>query len=313
MSASPLSSHSPPDAPSAAVQARRAALTLLGSACLFALMALFAREAAGRLPGAQIAFVRFAAESLVVAGLVVSRRIALRVRRANGGWLLARGLCGGLAVLAYFSAIAHLGVGIASLLNYTAPAWAVPLGWVLLGERPRGASLLALAVALAGVMLVLGPGHAAVAGGRWVLVGVASALLSAIAVTAIRAVRRAADDGLPPESSWTVFASFTGIGALATLPAAIAPLGHWVTPSPREWVLLLATALTSIVAQLLMTRALRYVTAPLMGVVHQLTVVLTLVFGVAFYGETLTTTALLGSALTVVGVVAAVAVAQPGA
>ena len=41
------------------------------------------------------------------------------------------------------------------LLFYLMPAWVVLLAWPLLGERPTSASLLRLALALAGVLVVL--------------------------------------------------------------------------------------------------------------------------------------------------------------
>jgi S-adenosylmethionine uptake transporter len=125
---------------------------------------------------------------------------------------------------------------------------------------------------------------------------------SGIAVTSIRAVRRPTTDGTASESSWTVFASFTGLGLLATLPGVVGPFGRWVTPTLLEWALLLGVGSLSIVAQLLMTRALEHVTGATMGIIHQLTVVFTLVCGVLVFGERLGGWALFGSLLTLSGV-----------
>ncbi len=41
------------------------------------------------------------------------------------------------------------------LLFYLMPAWAVLVGWLLLGEKPSGRSLMRLALAMAGVLIVL--------------------------------------------------------------------------------------------------------------------------------------------------------------
>jgi len=133
-------------------------------------------------------------------------------------------------------------------------------------------------------------------------VGVVSAFCSGVAVTSIRAVRRPAVDGSENESSWTVFASFTALGLLATIPGVAGPFGRWVTPHGIEWPLLFAVGSVSVVAQLLMTDALEHVTGATMGIIQQITVVFALVCGVLLLGERPTLPALIGSVLTIAGV-----------
>ena len=96
-----------------------AALIVAGSSLALAAMALLAKEAAGRLPGPEIALVRFLFG--IAACLVVAVTRGLRPRNKSG--LLLRGVLGGSAVLCYFLAIEHLPVGLATLLNYTAPVF----------------------------------------------------------------------------------------------------------------------------------------------------------------------------------------------
>jgi drug/metabolite transporter (DMT)-like permease len=270
---------------------------LLASATLFAMMALCTRLASARIPGAQIALVRFGLGIVVVALMRGAGRVVLRPRHWK--WLGARGLFGGLAVVTYFGAIQHVGVGIATLLNYTAPVWSMLFSWALLGERPRRNAVAALVLTLGGVVLVAGR-SASVAVGFWQFAGVFSAISSGIAVTSIRAVRRPDASGEPGESAWTVFASFTTLGFLATLPFV---LGRWVAPAPHEWLVIVAVAVISIGGQLLMTQALEHITAPVSGIISQLTVVLALGGGLLFFQEQLTTRAVVGSVLTMAGVV----------
>jgi drug/metabolite transporter (DMT)-like permease len=275
---------------------RQAALASMSAAALFATMAMGVRALAVRLPAAQVAAVRFGTGLLVVLALVALGRVRLRPRR--WGWLLVRGLAGGLAVIAYFSCIPHVGVGVATLLNHTGPVWSLSFAWLLLGERPRRQSLMALALTLTGVVLVMG-NAGSLQLGLWQALGVFSAVTSGLAVTSIRAARQAGRDGLPGESSWSVFGSFTGLGLLATLPAMG---GQWVPPTAIEWGLLLFVAFTSIAAQLLMTHALAHVTAVASGIILQLTVVLALAGGVALFGESLSPAEIAGSLLTMAGV-----------
>jgi drug/metabolite transporter (DMT)-like permease len=189
----------------------------------------------------------------------------------------------------------------ATLLNYTAPVWSMLFGWWLLGERPRRSAAVALVLTLLGVSCVVGGSLRALHGGIWALAGAFSAVASGVAVTSIRAVRRRAPDG-SSEGSWTVFASFTGFGLLVTLPGVFGPLGRWVTPSLFDWGVLAGVGVLSVVAQLLMTKALEHVTGATMGIIHQLTVVVSVGCGVLFLGERPTGWSLLGAILTVSGV-----------
>jgi drug/metabolite transporter (DMT)-like permease len=67
-------------------------------------------------------------------------------------WLFA---ASGLTNLGFNWAVTMGDVVRVVLLFYTMPAWSVLLAWWLLGERPKGLALLRLALALAGVALVL--------------------------------------------------------------------------------------------------------------------------------------------------------------
>jgi drug/metabolite transporter (DMT)-like permease len=287
--------------PSASTHAhtRQAVATLIGSAFLFGFMAVAARIGSRHIPGPEMAMFRFLLGVVTVGVVALTGRATLRPRK--WGWLLMRGIFGGTAVFLYFSCIEHVGVGLATLLNYTAPVWTMLLGWWLLGERPRPTAAVALALTLLGVVCVVSGSLRSVNSGMWALAGVFSAMASGVAITSIRAVRRRSVDGAG-ESSWTVFASFTGFGLLVTLPGVFGPLGHWVTPSAWDWGILAGVAVLSVVAQLMMTQALEHATGATMGIIHQLTVVVAMICGVLFLGEHLAGWSLLGAVLTVSGV-----------
>ncbi len=277
---------------------RRASLHLLISATLFGLMALGARLVSARIPGSQMAFVRFA--SGVVTVLIAWSRFGVALQPSRWGWLFVRGTAGGLAVLCYYVSIARIGAGFATLLNYTSPVFSLVFAWVLLGERPRRAAIVALSLTLTGVAMVVGFDN--LNAGAWALVAMASAVLSGVAVTAIRAARQPSADGHPAENAWTVFASFTILGTLATIPSTFGPFGHWVAPTAYEWFVLFFVVLSSIVAQLVMTSALGHVTVVGSGIIHQLTPLIALAGGVLFLGETVSLLAALGCLVTLGGV-----------
>ncbi|RZJ24961.1 MAG: DMT family transporter [Haliea sp.] len=92
---------------------------------------------------------------LVMAVLLLALRpAAWRALIANPGlWLLA--LFTGLTNVGFNWAVTVGDVVRVVLLFYLMPAWSVLVAWVLLGEKPSAGSLLRLALAMTGVMIVL--------------------------------------------------------------------------------------------------------------------------------------------------------------
>ena len=275
-------------------------MTALASSTLFAAVAIVARRVSRTIPGHQVALVRFVTGVIVTLLACVVLRLDLRPRR--WGWLVSRGIFGGAAVLLYFTCIEKIGVGMATLLNYTAPVWSMMFAWFFLRERPGRHAGVALALTLVGVALVTNGRAHAWRIGTWETVGVLSAVLSGMAITSIRATRMQDPGGRPSESSWTVFASFTLFGSLTTLPTVLPPLGAWVAPNALEWVLLGGCSVLSVAAQLLMTSSLGRLTAVGLGIIQQVTVVLTLVGGWLFFREDIGLRGAIGSLLTISGV-----------
>jgi drug/metabolite transporter (DMT)-like permease len=270
---------------------------MVGSAMLFGAMAFAAKLASGRLSGSQVALIRFMTGLIPALVIPRYRRSAFTFTRVD--LLMYRGIFGGLAVLLYFIAIEHINVGVATLLNYTAPLWSGLLSIFFLGERISAKVLIPMPIALAGVFLVVHanarPGDV-VGFGVWELVGALSAVASGAAVTAMRAARQT-------ENSWAVYGSFCLFGSLICAPMAIL---SWQTPLASEWIALGATSLFAIGAQLLLTFSLRWVDAMTVGVISQLAVVVAMLLGVTILHERLSTLAIAGAILTLGGIIGVV-------
>ncbi len=83
------------------------------------------------------------------------------------------------AQLCYYNAVAHLSVGVALLLEYTAPVLVVGYLWATTRRRPTNLTLAGVALAVAGIMLVLdvfAGAHINAAGVGW---GLAAAVCAA--------------------------------------------------------------------------------------------------------------------------------------
>lgn len=266
---------------------------MVASAVMFGAMAFAAKLASARLSGPQVAMVRFAIGLLPALLVPRFRRAALQFNRFD--LLLYRGVFGGLAVLFYFLAIAHINVGVATLLNYSAPIFSGIFSVLLIDEKISPKVLIPVPIALAGIYLVVRanarPGDV-LGFGKWELVGLASAFCSGLAVTAMRAARRG-------ENSWSVYTSFCLLGLFVNAPLAIAT---WQMPRGDEWYSLAATSLLAIGAQLCLTFSLRWLDAMTGGVISQLAVIVSMLLGFLLLGERISGMAALGAALTIGGV-----------
>lgn len=283
---------STPGAAERFVRSAGARTLLFGSGVLFGLSAILAKLATrgpGGMTGPQATTVRFLLGLLFVGILFRLRPGTFRpVRR----WLLvARGFFGGVAALLYFVSISTISPGEATLLNNTFPIWAVIVSFFVLRERPTPHLALALAVASAGVFLVLGGGHARLQLGPGQLIAILSGVFGGAAVTAIRALR--ATDNAP-----TIFFAFS-VGALAvSIPFAG---GAWPTTA-APWIAAGGVGVVSFGAQLLMTQAYGELSVPEAALWQQLTPIASYAWSLTI-GERITGWTVLGVLLGAAGIV----------
>jgi drug/metabolite transporter (DMT)-like permease len=265
---------------------------LFAAAVLFGLLAALTRSTtAGGFSVGQIAAIRFATGAVLTLGLFVARPGTFAPVRY--GLLVARGALGGLAAFLYFVALSRIPAGEATLLNNTFPILATALAFISLHERPTIHLAVGLAIASAGVFLVLGGGTASFSLGWGEMAGIASAILGAGAVTTIRALR--ATDNAP-----TIFFAFCLGGLIVSIPFA---LGPWPTGTWLWGVALGGVGLTSFAAQMLMTHAYGGLTVPEAAIWQQLTPVASYLWALAILDERLAPLAVLGALLGLSGVV----------
>jgi drug/metabolite transporter (DMT)-like permease len=119
------------------------------------------KSIAGEWPAPAVAALRY---SLGAAGLGIA--VALRYGRAGfvlpRPWLqFGRGAAVGLATICFFLGAMAMPLADATAIQFTSPMMTAVLSWAVLRERPPSATWVALALAFAGVLLVLRPNVAA--------------------------------------------------------------------------------------------------------------------------------------------------------
>jgi drug/metabolite transporter (DMT)-like permease len=138
-------------------------LFAIGSAFTFGMSGPFAKSLmeAGWSPTAAVT-ARLAGGALVMAVFAtIVKPDWIREARAHARTVVAYGLVPiAGAQLCYYNAVSHLSVGVALLLEYTAPILVVGWIWGTTRRRPRTMTLAGVALAVAGIMLVLNVGAA---------------------------------------------------------------------------------------------------------------------------------------------------------
>ncbi|MEU4014668.1 DMT family transporter [Microbacterium sp. NPDC028030] len=150
---------------------------------------------AGWTPGAAVT-ARLCVAAVV---LLVPTILALRGRwgllRRNLGMILAYGLLAVAATqLFYFQAVAVMDVGIALLVEYTAPIAVLLWLWLRRGERPSRKSVIGAVIAFVGLVLMLD----VVTGAEVNVPGILWALGAMVGAAAYFVLSAKADTGLPP-------------------------------------------------------------------------------------------------------------------
>ena len=167
------------------------------SATTFGLSGPLARPLleSGWSPGA-IVLVRISLAALAVLpfGLLALRGRWGLVRRNAALIVLYGAIAVAGAQFCYFSAVQHMQVGPALLIEYTAPAAVVVWMWVRHGQRPGPLTLLGAGVAVLGLVLVLD----LVSGAGLSAVGVAWALAAMVGAATYFVISADEGNGLPP-------------------------------------------------------------------------------------------------------------------
>jgi drug/metabolite transporter (DMT)-like permease len=259
-------------------------------------------------PGA-VVLTRIGIAALVLLPLGLS---ALRGRwgllRRNAGLMI---VYGGVAVagaqFCYFSAVSHMEVGPALLIEFTAPAAVVAWMWMRHGQRPRPITLVGAMLAAAGLVLVLD----VVSGAELDLVGTAWALAAMVGAATYFVISADERAGLPPLTLAAAGLVVGTLGLAALALVGLLPMGasaksvDYADVTVAWWAPLLALGLvTAALAYVTGIAAARRLAPRLASFVALLEVLAGVCFAWALLGELPGVSQLVGGALVLAGVIA---------
>jgi len=238
-----------------------------------------------------------------------TRPRSLRVRTADLPVLIALGIALAVVQWAYFFAIHRLDIGIALLIQFVAPIFVALWARFVFHEPVRRRIWAALALSVAGLMLIVEIWH----GGRLSGPGVAACGLAAISLAAYflvaeHGVRRRDPVSL---SAWAFLFATIFWSLLApwwTFPGRrvdnhVSLLGNLASTHVHLWLLMLwMVVLGGVVPFGLIVSGLRHISATRVGITAMLEPVVAIVVAWAWLGESLRPVQVSGAALTLLGI-----------
>jgi drug/metabolite transporter (DMT)-like permease len=244
------------------------------------------------------------------AALLVTAPRTLRIRRGELPSLIAFGVAGlAFVQLLYLIAIRRLDVGVALLIEYTAPVLVALYARFVLKERVRNRVWIAILLALGGLALVVDIAHGVTLDGIGVLAALAAAV--AYAVYMLLAERSIGDRSV-------VSLLCYGFGFASVFWAFVAPwwnfpfhllgeeislLGNLDGHRAPVWLLMTSNVLIgTIVPFFLVIRALRHLPATRVAIAAMAEPVIATVVAWAWLGEALGPAQLLGGGVVLAGI-----------
>ncbi|WEN14210.1 DMT family transporter [Rhodanobacter sp. AS-Z3] len=250
----------------------RAVLLMLGSALLFALMAVSIRLASAQLHPFQITFFRSAFGALFALPLLHGRGLRF-LHTPRFGFYLVRCVIGMGGMLAGFWAIVNLPLAEAVALSYSSPLF-VTIGAVLfLGEVVRMRRWSAVVAGFIGVLVIVRPGSDAFATGS--LVALLAAALTGAVTISIKSLT-----GSEPADRIVLLTTLLWIPL--SLPAALAV---WQWPHAQTWPWLVLSGAFGTGGHYCWTRALRLADASLLAPFSYLQLLLVAALAWWLFGE----------------------------
>ena len=265
------------------------------SVCVFMAMASLIKAASDEVPPGQAVFFRsFFALPIILGWLAMRHELRTGWRTSNPMGHIWRGLVGTSAMGLGFTGLGLLPLPEVTAIGYAAPLLVVIFAAMFLGEEVRAFRLSAVALGMAGVLIVISPRLSVDAsvtasetlGAIVVLMG---AMLAALAQVFVRKLVQT--EGTAAIVFW--FSITSSIMALFTLPWG------WVVPSWSVVLMLVMAGLMGGIGQIFLTSSYRFADASLVAPFDYTSMLLALVIGYFIFDEAPTGTMLIGASIVI--------------
>ncbi len=220
----------------------RGSLLMIAAITVFAVMTTLIKLVGGSVPIAQVLIIRQLVMTLILA-LMVGRALPIIMRTRRPGLQLMRGLFSLGAMLCGFTALIHLPMAEATALGFSQALFVTLLAIFVLHEVVDHRRWIAMAAGFVGVVIMLRPTGEAM--NAYALLAIAGALFGAGITITVRVL------GHTERTETILFWQ----GAIILVALSVPAIVLWTTPTPLEWVLMIAIGVVGTAGQWLITRA----------------------------------------------------------
>ena len=250
---------------------------LIGSAIAFSLMTVCVKQLNGRLPLAELVFVR-AIISLIITRLMI-RNVQVNPWGKNKRLLLLRGFLGTIALFCIFKAIESLPLASATIIQYTYPTFTAIITHFCIKEKVTKYLGLAAVIGWAGVSLIANKSVVSIdfinMSKHGLLIGLCGAFLTALAYLCVKELSK-------KEDQLVIIFYFPLVSAPLTLPFFLKE-GIW--PTWNEWALLLAIGLLAQIGQILITEGIKIIPAIQASTINYSQIIFSIIWGILLFKE----------------------------
>lgn len=209
----------------------------------------------------------------------------------NKPFLILRGLVGMLSLICFFYSIQLLPLGTAVTIGNLVPFFTLFLAFLFLQEKIPNLKWIFFGISFLGVFLLKGLDKDLSTSG--VVLGLCAAFFTATAHFIIRKLRDTDDTSV-------IMFYFPFITIPFMLPFIFTA---WKTPDSREWLFLVLIGITTHIGQLFLTKAYKHEEVKNISYVYYLGIVLSFLYGLAFFGEFISMKSSVGLGLVILGMI----------
>jgi len=259
----------------------RGILYMLLASLSFGLMGGFAKLISQTLPSVEVTFFRNIF-GVILVGIAIYKS-PLKQKGGKPLLLFFRGSMGFIALLAYFSAMAHIPLGEAVTYNKTSPIFVSIFAYIFLKEELPKIAYISLILGFIGIVLIAKPfGNEF---NLYDILGIFSGIGAALAYTSIRELRKYYDTKM-------IVMSFMLVGTIAPLILMIISnfitvtqnwewiFSPFIMPQKIEWIYVTLVGIFATISQLLMTKAYEITKAGIVGTISYSNILFALIIGI---------------------------------
>ncbi len=221
---------------------------------------------------------------------LIARSFRLELLGQNRRLLVLRGICATGAFLCIIQSFKSVPISVTMVLFYLWPVFSCLLSPWVAGESISWKEWPFVFGAIAGTVIILAPDRAGPSLNSGHFFALGSSFLGGLAIILIRRLGRT-------NNPFTIYFYFCITGAVLCLGPLLSQGPALVPVSGTAWSALVAVAVFSMAAQVLMNQGMKHLNAAQTGALMMIEVLVAATFGVVYLGEPITLRLLWGSGL----------------